>query len=239
MTGLKPVVQRVLPFAWSARLLGPFSVQTNNTFRAFEYPWAYFALQPEPGQRVVDIGGGLSGFGFTLSKQGCHVVNVDPGMEAQGVGWPCTPESIAQLNRAFGTRVELRNTTVRHAALESASFDRAVSISVLEHLPRHEIEEVMRAVFECLKPGGTLVITLDLFLDTTPFADRPRNKYGENVEASWIASLAPFELVVGDRSELFGFPEFDPKRILDNLDEYLVGSYPALAQCMVLRKPAP
>lgn len=237
MTGLKTVAQRALPFSWSARLLGPYSVQTNNTFRAFEYPWAYFALQPEPGQRVVDIGGGLSGFGFTLSKQGCQVVNVDPGMEAQGVGWPCTPDSVARLNRAFGTQVELRNTTVRNAALEPESFDRAVSISVLEHLPRQEIEEVMRTVFACLKPGGTFVITLDLFLDTAPFSDRPRNKYGENVEASWIASLAPFELIVGDRAELFGFPEFDSKRILGNLSEYLIGSYPALAQCMVLKKP--
>src|SRR6187551_2265625 len=71
---------RSSPFAkaplWlSSRLLGPFSTQTNNTFRAFEYPWAYHAASLEPGQRVLEIGGGLSGFQFVLSRMGCHVVN--------------------------------------------------------------------------------------------------------------------------------------------------------------------
>ena len=235
---LKAPLQKSLPFSWSARALGPFSIQTNNTFRAFEYPWAYQAVAPRPGMHVVEIGGGLSGFGFSLSKAGCAVVNVDPGMDAKGVGWPCTPESVARLNAAFGAAVELRNTTVQHANLESGLYDVAVSISVLEHLPAPEIEDVVRTVHACLKPGGKFVVTLDLFLDTEPFSDKTENKYGKNVSAAWIASLAPFDLTEGNQSELYGFPEFEPKRILANLNEYMIGSYPALAQCMVLTKPS-
>jgi SAM-dependent methyltransferase len=237
LRALKPLARRVLPFSRSARLLGPFSVQTNSTLRAFEYPWAYFAVAPRPGLRVLEIGGGLSGFGYVLSKEGCAVVNVDPGMEAKGRGWPCTRERVAQLNGAFGTSLELRNTTADKAGLEPEHYDRAVSISVLEHLPRRETEDVLRVVYDCLKPGGHFVITLDLFLNTQPFTREPRNEYGENVSAAWIASLAPFEITLGERSELFGFPEFDHLRIASQLEEYMVGSYPALAQCMVLKKP--
>jgi hypothetical protein len=93
-------------------------------------------------------------------------------------------------------------------------------------------------VYRCLKPGGLFVVTTDLFLDTTPFSDQPRNVYGENISIQWLESLAPFRLKSGDRRELLGYPEFDSKRILANLREYLIGSYPALAQCLVLEKAA-
>jgi hypothetical protein len=79
-------------------------------------------------------------------------------------------------------------------------------------------------------------VTTDLFLDVAPFTDVQRNKYGENVSVQWLTSLAPFQLVAGDRAELYGFEEFEPRRILANLSEYFVGSYPALAQLFVLAK---
>jgi hypothetical protein len=141
------------------------------------------------------------------------------------------------LNRAFGTNVELRNTTVGKAELEPGQYDRAFSISVLEHLSRDEISEVCATVHAALKPGGLFVLTIDLFLDNRPFSERERNEYGENVDVAWLAGLAPFELVQGERRELYGFPEFDPKAIMGNLRAYMLGSYPALAQCLILRKP--
>lgn len=225
------------PLELSTLLFGAFSIQTNNTFRAYEYPWAFQAGAVERGHRVFEIGGGLSGFQFALARAGCRVVNVDPGMEAKGKGWPCDAARMKRLNRSLFTSIELRNTTVRDAALEPEGFDRAFSISVLEHLPRVEIEEVMSAVYASLRPGGRFVVTTDLFLDLAPFTDVERNKYGENVSVRWLTELAPFELVRGDRAELYGFDEFQPRRILANLSEYFVGSYPALAQLFVLQKP--
>lgn len=230
--------RRALPLELSTLLYGSFSIQTNNTFRAYEYPWAFEVGQIERGQRVFEIGGGLSGFQFVLARAGCQVVNVDPGMEAKGKGWPCDPARMKRLNRALLSSVELRNTTVRDAALEPESFDRAFSISVLEHLPESEIEDVMRAVYASLKPGGRFVITTDLFLDLEPFTDRKSNAYGQNVSVKWLSSLAPFRLDIGDPAELYGFEQFEPRRILANLSDYFVGSYPALAQLFVLVKPA-
>ena len=44
-------------------------------------------------------------------------------------------------------------------------------------------------------------------------------------------------LVYGATEELYGFAEFDPARILANLERYFIGDgYPVLAQMLVLQK---
>src|SRR5690349_1901188 len=105
------------------RLRGPFSIQPNNTTREFEYPRAFEAAQLKSGMHVLELGGGLSGFQFILDQSGCLVVNVDPGMEAKGRGWPCDPGSMQKLNQLFGTHVELRNTTIEDAKPGERTMD--------------------------------------------------------------------------------------------------------------------
>src|SRR5947208_11764619 len=116
------------------QLAGPFSIQRNNTTREFEYPWAFEIAGVKPGMHVVELGGGLSGFQFVLDRSGCSVINVDPGMEASGRGWPCDSASIKRLNYRFGTDVVLRNCTIENAKLGENTIDRLFSISVIEHL---------------------------------------------------------------------------------------------------------
>ena len=90
-----------------------------------------------------------------------------------------------------------------------------------------------------LKPGGYFVMTLDLFVNLKPFTSRESNEFGTNVSVRTLAESAPFELIEGDRTELLGYPEFDPDRVLSNLDALMLGAYPAVPQLLVLRKPAP
>ncbi len=225
---------------WAPSLRGPFGFQPNNTTREAEYPWAFHATPIAPGMRVLEIGGGLSGFQFVLDRSGCDVVNVDPGMEARGRGWPCDQATMARLNRAFGTQVTLHSTFLDAAPLAQGTFDRVFSISVIEHIPRAELPAIMRRAFELLKPGGSFVITLDLFLDLVPFTPRESNEFGGNVPVRMLAESAPFELAQGDRAELYGFPEFDAAAVLARRETLMVGAFhPALAQLLVLRKPGP
>jgi hypothetical protein len=79
--------KNIMPFGARLHLFGPFSVQPNTTNRIFEYPWAFNVRPIWKGMRVIEIGGGLSGFQFALSKMGCDVVNIDLGMEAAGLDW--------------------------------------------------------------------------------------------------------------------------------------------------------
>jgi SAM-dependent methyltransferase len=216
---------------------GPFAIQTNNTTRSFEYPWAFFARPVTAGLSVVELGGGLSGFQFVLSKCGCKVTNVDPGTAARGLGWACDPETIARCNRLFGTSVALRNTHISSAQLPRGSFDRVYSISVIEHMTEDELAEAVTVAYDCLKPGGFFVLTVDLFLDVAPFSSAASNEFGRNVNVCRLIQSTPFRLVEGKPEELFGFECFDHDNIQRRLSEFLIGSYPALAQCLVLQKP--
>jgi SAM-dependent methyltransferase len=232
----RPILRRISS-RLRARLTGPFAFQPNNTTRVFEYPWAYFAADIRPGQSILEIGGSLSGFQFALAQQGASVVNVDPGLAAEGRGWLCDMHNMSRLNRYFGTDVQLRNTTVDHANLEADHYDRAFAISVLEHLPRHEAIAAVEAVYRSLKPGGLFVLTIDLFLNLEPFTTRVENEFGRNVDVGALVGGAPFTVYAGEPSELNGFPAFDPDRVQSHLEDYLLGTYPALAQCLVLRRP--
>jgi SAM-dependent methyltransferase len=188
------------------------------------------------GMSVIDIGGSLAGFQFTLAKAGAKVTNIDPGQEASGLGWPVDQESIARLNRSFGTDVRLLNMTLEAARLEDETLDTAYSISTIEHIPPGELPSTMREIARVLKPGGHCVLTVDLFLNLHPFSDREANEWGTNIPPRMLVEESGLDLVAGRRDQLLGYPEFEPKKILADLDHYLIGSYPTLTQCLVLRK---
>jgi len=219
------------------RLRGPFGIQANNTIRTYEYPWAYFAAELATKKKAVEIGGSLSGFQFVLSKEGHEVVNVDPGLSAARIGWPSDESSIRKLNSWFNTSVTLKSTTVGKANLPDNYYDLFFSISVLEHLPEEDIQEIMNHAFRCLKPNGHFIITLDLFLNLDPFTKRLSNGWGKNQDVRWIVETSRMKLISGERSQLFGYPEFNPETILANLEKYLIGNhYPALSECLILKK---
>lgn len=223
--------------AW-LRLAGPFAIQPgNNSTRRFEYPWAFQAAGLSQPADVVELGGSLAGLQFVLARLGHRVTNVDPGLEAGGLGWPVDQASITRLNGWFGTDVRLANTTLDRAGLADASVDTIFSISVLEHLTDDELTSVMQHARRILRPGGRFVITLDLFLNLAPFTRREKNEYGTNKNVRRMAEESGLELLQGERAELNGFPEFNAASVQENLERYLIGSYPVLTQCIVLGKP--
>lgn len=227
---LKPYVSADRWLRWA----GPFSIQGNNSSRMFEYPWAYWATSLCPGKEILEIGGGLSGFQFVLDQAGCHVTNLDPGMEQ--LNFLCNQEMLGKLNRIFRTSVKLVNEPAESAEFPPNHFDRIFSISVLEHFSPVQLEKTMQSIRRWLKPGGFLVCTIDLFLNLCPFTERQSNEYGINQNIFNLVRDSGLELEVGNRDELYGFPEFDAGAILANLEKYWLGSYPTLTQCLVLRK---
>lgn len=222
-----------------ARALGPFVWQPNSSTRAFEYPWAYFAADVYAGQRVLEIGGALSGLQFVLARNGADVVNVDP-MRPYGRGetYEMDPSAFhSWLNDVHGTQVSLRTTTVNDAALDADSFDVVVCISTIEHLPPEEIQTILSEVARVLKPGGRFLVTVDLFLNLVPFTGRTANEWGGNISVRWIVDESGLRLESGEPRELYGFEEFDHQHILATLERYAIGTgYPQLAQVFALRK---
>lgn len=228
----KEGIRRYIP-----SLVGPFAFQINNTTRRFEYPWAYLATPLAPGMRALEIGGSLSGFQFVLARSGLRVVNVDPGEQAQGVGWPVATRSIERLNRAFGTNVELKSCFLEDADLPRQSFDRVFALSTLEHIPPEDVGRLLRVVRDLLTQDGLLVATVDLFLDLAPFSTRRRNRYGWNLDLRRAIEESGLTLAQGRPEELLGHDAFEPDHVMRNLGEFLIGAnYPTLVQTLVLRR---
>ena len=223
--------------------VGPFGFQTNSYTRVLEYPWAYQAGAMEPGMKVLDVGGGISGFQFVAAQEGCRVVNVDPTARADYNRWSepglvsLTPEVHTMLNGVFGTDVTLVAERLQDAELEEASFDRVFCLSVLEHVDPAEAGSMLETTMRLLKPGGRAVLTVDLFLDLLPFGVLESNTWGINHDVGKLVKDSGMALVQGDPRELLGFPEFDRDRVVELLPELLVSSlYPVMTQMLVLEK---
>jgi SAM-dependent methyltransferase len=173
-----------------------------------------------------------------LAKDGHEVHNVDPFFDYGGGDYRIDPkEEHAALNRTFGTNVILHKSTLPEADL-SGSFSAIICVSTLEHLPPESIEATLSTVKRLLAPGGLVVLTVDLFLNLTPFSERTTNVWGSNSSVAWIEDLLGYEMIAGDRSELYGYKEFETERILGRLEEFAVNTgYPQMAQLVTFRAP--
>ena len=224
---------------------GPFGFQHVSETRRFEYPWAYFCAAAVPGMRILDVGGGLGGLQFVLSMEGAEVVNVDPAARHDG-RWSLgqgsaahllTEDDHAALNELFDTKVLLIPRAVQDCGLASGSFERAVCLSVLEHLELDEARAVLAAIRELLAPGGLCLLTVDVFLDVRPFGLRPANFWGTNHDMRALLDGLGFHLVQADPRELLGFPEFDPGDIIARLPSLFVSPIsPCMSQAVILRR---
>jgi len=218
------------------RLRGPFAFQDNSSTRSYEFPWVYDQLSGLAPSRIVEIGGALSGLQFVLAKDGHEVHNVDPFFDYGSGDYDVDPVAEhASLNRTFGTNVILHKSTMPEADL-SGDFSAVFCVSTLEHLPPESIEATLATVKKLLAPGGLVVLTLDLFLNLAPFSNRTSNVWGTNSSVAWIEDLLGYEMITGERAELYGYKEFSTEDILSRLDEFAINvGYPQMAQLVTFR----
>ncbi|HEX4163447.1 MAG TPA: class I SAM-dependent methyltransferase, partial [Acidimicrobiales bacterium] len=181
---------------------------------------------PKPGLRILEIGGGLSGFQFALARSGCEVHNVDPFVGSwYGSAPPATMHG--QMNTAFNTNVRLH-----HGRLEDSDvvgpFDALCCLSTLEHLTDEEIAGALSTARSLLTPSARVVLTVDLFINVRPFTSRPVATAGRNISIAWLQELLRGIRTFGDPKELYGCPEFETDHVLSNLEDYIL--FPELAQ---------
>lgn len=239
LTAKKVIPKRLWGTAAGARAVGMFAFQPSNSNRRFEYPWAFYASEVQSGMRVLDLGGGVSGFPFVLSKCGTEAYIVDPFYDYGGpTDYSDDPKNLVSvLNGSFGTHVLLKRCTIDRAGFEPESFDRIFCISALEHFPTDAIDLVAREVPRLLKSGGRFIATVDLFLNLAPFTTRQTNEFGRNISIRSLIETCGLGLVRGEPSELVGYQEFAPDAILSRLEAYqLSTAYPVLTQAFVLEK---
>lgn len=126
-----------------------------NYWRSLETPLTFWALQPKPGQVVLDLSSPKL-LGLYLSFQGYFTIATDVS--------DYFVRDLQQLRRELSvTTLEMAVTAGQHLPLRSNSIDRAYAISVLEHIPDRGDAEVIAEVRRVLKPGGMFCLTVPFF----------------------------------------------------------------------------
>jgi SAM-dependent methyltransferase len=114
-------------------------------------PWTEIRLaavrdlvEPEPGDRVVDLGCAAGAITHFLSSFGCEVVGVDSEPLAIEAATDLFPD----------LRFELADVT--RLPFDDASLDKAVAADLVEHLDDATFAAMLGEVKRVLVPGGTL-----------------------------------------------------------------------------------
>ena len=127
--------------------------------RRCEYPWAFLALHPySPTEVVLDAGANGSPFQFGLATQVGKVYSLDnrPGHSEMVI--------------AAGEVLKLDNVTpvmgdITQMPFQSDLFDKVFCISVVEHIPKKDIEDALGELVRVTKPGGSIAMTMDVIID--------------------------------------------------------------------------
>ena len=155
--------------------------------RAWEYPWAVIEaglVPPAEPVRILDVGGGGSPFAPWLASQGHEAHVADPSLDqGRWFAWDPT-RGVFRNGRTLAKQAAFRLAGIRtlwglpkngggarlryHAVggdalgFPDAHFDRVFCLSVIEHVPRELWAPMMREMARVVRPGGRLVMTMDL-----------------------------------------------------------------------------
>ena len=131
--------------------------------RQWEYPFVHGRVQQmirhEPRPSILDAGSGLTFFPYYLNARSdaasIHCCDHDKTLT----------KAFDHINAGRDNIVEFSAVDLRDLPYDDESFHMVYCISVLEHTD--DYEKIIEGFHRILRPGGTLVVTLDIYLDGT------------------------------------------------------------------------
>jgi SAM-dependent methyltransferase len=140
-----------------------FGFYTQHYQHTINYPWLAARLEKlRPGSCALDIGAGLNPLPLFLAERGVFVDCVDKHRLIR------TPPVAADWNEwgFFDYRLLHPNLSAHHCDIAdfqpSSEFAAIYSACAIAHMPSVLRQEVFRRCREWLRPGGTLLLALDL-----------------------------------------------------------------------------
>lgn len=127
-------------------------------------PWIVARGGWEPGMRVLDVGAGYSDLAYHLMQTYDLEAWVadDYGAESDEPVWGRWGDPSELPSKFAGVHYVFKRLGDAVPELPPHQFDRVFSVSVLEHVPALQIEPVLDHMYRLLKPGGTMLHTVDL-----------------------------------------------------------------------------
>jgi len=134
---------------WTHDLYRGMPVPFNRFFafwqeRAVRRLWR--GCLPRPGEWALDLGCGTGRWARLLQGYGVWTVGVDLGFHALSWARRLTP---------FGSWAVM---SLPRLGFRNGSFDWAISVTVLQHLPYSAQEEALSELRRLLRPGGKLIV---------------------------------------------------------------------------------
>jgi cyclopropane fatty-acyl-phospholipid synthase-like methyltransferase len=103
-------------------------------------------VDPEPGERVLDLGCAAGAVSHFLSGYGCRTVGVD-----------AEPLAVDKARELFPD-LQFQLANVARLPFQDGAFDKAVAADLVEHLDDETFRTMLIETRRVLRPGGTLSI---------------------------------------------------------------------------------
>ena len=160
-------------------------ISYNHWSRSWEYPWAILASEfKDNSYKILDVGGGGSPFAKYLSEFGYESIVCDPSLNHSLNSVINRNKGIYRNIRSLIFQLVLRLTGIRKQwgkpsknkndsvfyypysaediQFPNNYFDRVFCLSTMEHIPVENWNQCMNEFERVLKPGGRLIITIDM-----------------------------------------------------------------------------
>lgn len=137
---------------------------TKHLPRSFEYPWVAAHIEQPAGKKILDIGAGVSPLPLYFAAKGAKVTTVDfsPIIREKGKGEKTWNEWGFLDYHTLHSGIDSHNCDVCTLEFPKRSFDVVYSVSVLEHVPAEARRRIFSRIAEWLRPGGDLLLTIDV-----------------------------------------------------------------------------
>ncbi len=184
----------------------------------WEYPWVLSNLELVPGLKILDAGCGRAPVQFILADLGMDLTAIDPN---ENVGWHGIDRRLAL---KYGLKINYQVEGMEKISFPDESFDRVISVSVIEHCRAVAVKNearapqvkadrelqgrMMKEMVRVLKKGGLLVVTVDFLFPMNGVILESNLNIKNLIEATGLT------LVNEDfKKQLYGYEDFN----IDNL----------------------
>ena len=138
------------------------------------YPIPEIRLRPTSGDVLLDVGSNWGRWALAASRAGFKAVAVDPSLTAALAG--------RRIARQLGFEVAYVVADARHLPFGADSIDVTFSYSVLQHLDKADVTEIVREMSRVTRSGGRVRVQManvlghrQLYNQATAFLSRARD----------------------------------------------------------------